>query len=151
MGDPSASSKQPPWEYKLSWLSRLLVSPTKTTCFHIQDNLYSWVRRKVVEMHSCVSANRQAFASGDFIQQSCLLRRKNASLHVDHDRLCATSRDWSSSRNIPSPQRSRARHVPGAGFPAYRSVMSRDCKSRLSGPTMTVTSPGSMAGRREAS
>lgn len=39
----------------------------------------------------------------------------------------------------------------GAGFPAYRSVMSRDCKSRLSGPTMTVTSPGSMAGRREAS
>lgn len=39
----------------------------------------------------------------------------------------------------------------GAGFPTYRSVMSRDCKSRLSGPTMTVTSPGSMAGRREAS
>ena len=48
------------------------------------------------------------------------------------------------------PKVSRATPL-GAGFPAYRSVMSRDCKSRLSGPTMTVTSPGSMAGRREAS
>lgn len=50
-----------------------------------------------------------------------------------------------------TPQKASRTTRHGAGFPAYRSVMSRDCKSRLSGPTMTVTSPGSMAGRREAS
>ena len=42
---------------------------------------------QTVETHSCVSANRQSFASGDFIQPSCLLRRKNASLHFDNNRL----------------------------------------------------------------
>ena len=49
----------------------------------------TWIRRKVVETHSCVSANRQAFAFGDFIQRSCLLRRKNASLHFGNDSLRA--------------------------------------------------------------
>ena len=94
----------------------------------IELTLTPWVRRKVVETHSCVSANRQTFASsilfgnlnvsstnstlcaqpcycqtvethscvsdscqvfatGDFIRQSCLLRRKNASLHFDNNRL----------------------------------------------------------------
>ena len=42
---------------------------------------------QTVETHSCVSANCQSFASGDFIQPSCLLRRKNASLHFDNNRL----------------------------------------------------------------
>ena len=37
---------------------------------------------QTVEMHSCVSASCQVFATGDFIRQSCLLRRKNASLQV---------------------------------------------------------------------
>ena len=37
---------------------------------------------QTVETHSCVSASCQVFATGDFIRQSCLLRRKNASLQV---------------------------------------------------------------------
>ena len=37
---------------------------------------------QTVETHSCVSASCQVFAIGDFIRQSCLLRRKNASLQV---------------------------------------------------------------------
>ena len=49
------------------------------------------------------------------------------------------------------PPKGLACDTSRGGLPAYRSVMSRDCKSRLSGPTMSVTSPGSMAGRREAS
>ena len=32
--------------------------------------------------HSCVSASCQVFATGDFIRQSCLPRRKNASLQL---------------------------------------------------------------------
>ena len=35
-----------------------------------------------VETHSCVSASCQVFATGDFIRQFCLPRRKNASLQV---------------------------------------------------------------------
>ena len=42
---------------------------------------------RTVETHSCVSASCQVFATGDFIRQSCLLRRKNASLHFDNNRL----------------------------------------------------------------
>ena len=37
---------------------------------------------QTVETHSCVSASCQVFATGDFIRQSCLPRRKNASLQV---------------------------------------------------------------------
>ena len=37
---------------------------------------------RTVETHSCVSASCQVFATGDFIRQSCLPRRKNASLQV---------------------------------------------------------------------
>ena len=37
---------------------------------------------QTVETHSCVSASCQVFAIGDFIRQSCLPRRKNASLQV---------------------------------------------------------------------
>ena len=37
---------------------------------------------QTVETHSCVSASCQVFATGDFIRQSCLLRRKNASLQL---------------------------------------------------------------------
>ena len=37
---------------------------------------------KTVETHSCVSASCQVFAIGDFIRQSCLQRRKNASLQL---------------------------------------------------------------------
>ncbi len=37
---------------------------------------------QTVETHSCVSASCQVFAIGDFIRQSCLPRRKNASLQL---------------------------------------------------------------------
>ena len=37
---------------------------------------------QTVETHSCVSASCQVFAIGDFIRQSCWLRRKNASLQL---------------------------------------------------------------------
>ena len=52
------------------------VSSTNSTlcaqpCYH-----------QTVETHSCVSASCQVFAIGDFIRQSCLLRRKNASLQL---------------------------------------------------------------------
>lgn len=40
-----------------------------------------------VETRSRVSANRQAFAIGDFIQPSCLPRRENASLQLTSPRL----------------------------------------------------------------
>ena len=39
-------------------------------------------RNPPVETHSCVSASRQAFATGDFIRQSCVPRRENASLQL---------------------------------------------------------------------
>lgn len=35
------------------------------------------IQRKIVETHSCVSASRQAFGRGNFIQQPCLLRRES--------------------------------------------------------------------------
>ena len=38
--------------------------------------------RPPVETHSCVSANRQAFAIANFIRQSRVPRRKNASLQL---------------------------------------------------------------------
>ena len=39
-------------------------------------------RNPPVETHSCVSASRQAFAAGDFIRQSRVPRRENASLQL---------------------------------------------------------------------
>ena len=39
-------------------------------------------RKNPVETHSCVSASRQAFATGDFIRQSRVPRRENASLQL---------------------------------------------------------------------
>ena len=39
-------------------------------------------RNPPVETHSCVSASRQVFAAGDFIRQSCVPRRENASLQL---------------------------------------------------------------------
>ena len=39
-------------------------------------------RNPPVETHSCVSPSRQAFAAGDFIRQSRVPRRKNASLQL---------------------------------------------------------------------
>ena len=43
---------------------------------------------QTVETHSCVSASCQVFATGDFIRQSCLPRRKNASLQVFVELTC---------------------------------------------------------------
>ena len=70
---------QPHWECPVQGIPNPFLfnaSSTNSTlcaqpCYH-----------QTVETHSCVSASCQVFAIGDFIRQSCLPRRKNASLQL---------------------------------------------------------------------
>ena len=74
------------------------VSSTNSTlcaqpCYH-----------QTVETHSCVSASCQVFAIGDFIRQSCLPRRKNASLHLGYTQdIQAISRPTQMSGFVAAP------------------------------------------------
>ena len=73
-------------ENKLFCLGKQLVLIRKITCFIVSSTNSTLCAQpcycQTVETHSCVSASCQVFATGDFIRQSCLPRRKNASLQV---------------------------------------------------------------------
>ena len=66
---------------------------------------------QTVETHSCVSASCQVFATGDFIRQSCLPRRKNASLQVFVELTKYVPREGIVARILSHAERREARNT----------------------------------------
>ena len=87
---------------------------------------------QTVETHSCVSASCQVFATGDFIRQSCLLRRKNASLQVftefTYNRIVKRASKRSNKSSVET-WRAASLSSGRAAPPLTRTEQTRECPS----------------------
>ena len=93
---------------------------------------------QTVETHSCVSASCQVFATGDFIRQSCLPRRKNASLQVFVELTKYVPRERKNTRFLLQTIRREARNTVswpkllGGKVSRHDSCPTRNCGKELS-------------------